>query len=111
MNAGVLFNLWSECESLAIQANVLLIQGYHRVDPEMAAFIGSYLVALQHGFYDALRVKSCEREALLRLIIGEMHDLVCDIQCRIAQAEVVEVLVETVRPPLATITPGKIRAL
>lgn len=111
MDAEVLSELWSECESLATQADVLLVQGYHHVDPEMAAFISSYLVALRHDFYDALGVKSCEREALLQLIIGEMHDLVCDIQCRIAQAEVVEALLETVRPPFATITPGNIRAL
>jgi hypothetical protein len=72
MNADVLSNLWSECKSLAAQADALLINGYHHVDPEMAAFIGSYLGALRHDFYDALNARGCEREALLRLIIGPL---------------------------------------
>lgn len=90
MNGTELYCLWSESDSLAAQADALLAGTYQQIDPEMATFICAYFVGLQYDFRDALQAKSCEREVLLQLIIGEMRDLVHDIQSRIAQAEAVD---------------------
>jgi hypothetical protein len=87
MNGAALYRLWSEATAFAPQADALLTRTYHQIDPEMATFIGFYFVGLQHDFCDALQAESCEREAFLRLIIGEMRDLVHDIQLRITEAE------------------------
>ncbi len=92
MNGAELYRLWSESDSLAARADALLAGTCQQIDPEMATFISAYVVALQYDLCDALRAKSCEREALLQLIIGEMRDLVHDIQCRITQAEGVNAL-------------------
>ena len=91
MNRADQHHLWLESNSLAAQADTLLTGTYHQIDPEMAAFLSTYVVGLQSDFYDALQATSCEREVLLQLIISEMRDLVHDIQCRITQAEAISV--------------------
>lgn len=80
-----LTKLQGECDALVAEGNTLLTDAYGIIDREMAAFMESYLASLELDFADATKAKRCERVVQLQLIVGEMGDLVGEIQRRIAQ--------------------------
>lgn len=82
-----LTDLQREYDRLTARGCVLLSDADAYLDGEMAAFIGTYLVALKQDFSEAVRT---EREPMLQLIIGELKDLVLEIQGRIEQGKAVK---------------------
>jgi len=71
-----------ECDALMAQAHALLSDARYRFDPGMAAFVRTYLPAIEQDFKEATRSRADGWEAQLALIAAELLDLVVDLRCR-----------------------------
>jgi len=75
-----------ECDALVAQAHALLSDARYRFDPDMAAFVRTYLPAIEQDITEVSRLRTEGREALLALIVGELRDLVVDLRCRLVKS-------------------------
>lgn len=87
MTQTVSGDLQKQCGVLVAKGSALLADGHRYIDPGMADFIGSYLLALTFDVEEMAGTESQEREALLLLIVGELHDLVYETQRRIERVK------------------------
>jgi hypothetical protein len=71
-------------DALFAQGLALLPEAHRQLEPEMAAFLESYLFALSYDFDEALEREEAEQEALLGLTVGELADLVRELKRRVA---------------------------
>lgn len=76
-----------EHDTLSAQGEALLAtvetQLDPKLDPETSEFMGDYLSVLRQDFSEALETEGCSGEGVLELVVGELHDLVAEVQRRV----------------------------